>query len=181
MNEVEQNNLSQEQTKQKTVDVSSQGTSERACLGDSKMDLDPNELGCSSMVTDKGKQPSSLVEVGNAFTQSQRVDFPTEMQGASSINVEVMPSDLGADYPSPAKSVPLPVNDVSRGHIAVSASAPSLVGSESFFAGKETEEQTLLRELEVMGLKQRMLNAELLRKHNYDLQKTLDDLCSAAE
>lgn len=177
LNEVEQNNLSQGQTKQKTVDVSSQDTSERACLGDSKMDLDPNELGCSSMVAG----PSSLVEVGNAFTQSQRVDFPTEMQGASSINVEVTPSDLGADYPSPAKSVPLPVNDVSRGHIAVSASAPSLVGSESFFARKETEEQTLLRELEDMGFNQRMLNAELLRKHNYDLQKTLDDLCSAAE
>lgn len=181
LNEVEQNNLSQEQIKQKTADVSSQDTSERPCLGDSKMDLDPNELGCSSMVADKGKQPSSLVEVGNAFTQSQRVDFPTEMQGASSINVEVTPSDLGAGYPSPAKPVPLPVNDVSRGHIAVSASAPSLVGSESFFAGKETEEQTLLRELEDMGFNQRMLNAELLRKHNYDLQKTLDDLCSAAE
>jgi hypothetical protein len=26
---------------------------------------------------DKGKQPSPLVEVGNAFTQSQRVDVPT--------------------------------------------------------------------------------------------------------
>ena len=68
----------------------------------------------------------------------------------------------------------------------VPASAPSLVGSKTFYVGKETKDrnvvkQTLLRELEDMGFNQRMLNAELLRKHNYDLQKTLDDLCNAAD
>jgi next-to-BRCA1 protein 1 len=186
--EVEQNNLSQGQTKQNTadVDVSSQDTSEKPCLGDNKMDLDPNEPGFLSTVTDKGKQPSPLIEVGNAFPQSQRVDVPTEVQGSSSMIFEVTPPALGAGYSSPAQSVPLPVLDLSRGHIAVSASAPSLVGSETFFVGKETEdrnavEQTLLHELEDMGFNQTMLNAELLRKHNYDLQKTLDDLCSASE
>lgn len=186
LKEVEDNNLSQGQTKQNIANlgVSSEVTSEKPRLGSSKMDLDPNELGCFSMAVDKGKRPTSPVEVSNACTQSQRDDVPTEVQGASSKNFEVMPSALGAGYSSSARSDP--VHDVSLEHIAVPASAPSLVGSETFFVSKETEErnvveQTLLHELEDMGFNQRTLNAELLRKHNYDLQKTLDDLCSAAD
>jgi hypothetical protein len=56
LKEVEQNNLSQGKTKQNTVDVdvSSRDTSEKPCLGDSKMDLDPNELGFLSTVTRQG-------------------------------------------------------------------------------------------------------------------------------
>ncbi|KAH9292958.1 hypothetical protein KI387_041855, partial [Taxus chinensis] len=32
-----------------------------------------------------------------------------------------------------------------------------------------------------MGFKHKRLNAEVLRKNNYDIQKTLDDLCVADE
>ena len=147
LNEVEQNNLSQGKTKQNTfdlMDVSSQDTFEKPRLGDNKMVLDLIGLGSLSMAVDKGKKSSSLVEMGNAFTQFERVDVPTVVQGSSSMNIEVVPSTLGAGYPSPAKSVPLLVHDVSLEHIAVLTSAPSLVGSETFSVGKEIEDRNVV-------------------------------------
>jgi len=81
LKEVKDNNLSQGKTKQNiaNMDVSSQLISEKPHLADSEMDLDPNELGCFSMVLEKGKRPYSFVEVVNASTQSQRVDVPIEV------------------------------------------------------------------------------------------------------
>lgn len=43
--------------------------------------------------------------------------------------------------------------------------------------GLEELEKKLLRELEEMGFKRVDLNKEILRFHEYDLQKTLEDLC----
>ncbi|MBO1362169.1 hypothetical protein J2D73_20550, partial [Acetobacter sacchari] len=73
------------------------------------------------------------------------------------------------------------------GNIAMPASAPSFQGSEvSLSLGGSVKdaagiEHTLLHELEDMGFKHKRLNAEVLRKNNYDIQKTLDDLCVADE
>ncbi|GMI67317.1 Arabidopsis thaliana next to BRCA1 gene 1, next to BRCA1 gene 1 [Hibiscus trionum] len=42
-------------------------------------------------------------------------------------------------------------------------------------------EQTLLKELEDMGFKQVNLNKEILRMNEYNLEKSIDDLCGASE
>ncbi|GAA0138610.1 hypothetical protein LIER_00321 [Lithospermum erythrorhizon] len=45
----------------------------------------------------------------------------------------------------------------------------------------QTEEEKLLKELEVMGFKHADLNKEALQMNNYDLEKTIDDLCCGSE
>ncbi|KAK9066457.1 hypothetical protein SSX86_013779 [Deinandra increscens subsp. villosa] len=55
----------------------------------------------------------------------------------------------------------------------VAAVQPSSVGDE--------REQALVKELEEMGFKQLDLNTEILRMNNYDLEKSIDDLCGVLE
>lgn len=43
--------------------------------------------------------------------------------------------------------------------------------------GTDVVEQSLLQDLEDMGFKQVDLNKKILRKNDYDLEQTLDDLC----
>uniref|UniRef100_A0A0C9S6F1 TSA: Wollemia nobilis Ref_Wollemi_Transcript_15057_2802 transcribed RNA sequence n=1 Tax=Wollemia nobilis TaxID=56998 RepID=A0A0C9S6F1_9CONI len=107
-----------------------------------------------------------------------------DVQGSSMMNAEYMASALGPKVFSSGK--PVPVNDVSA-DVTMSASAPSLLGSGvSLSVGRSAGdvagiEQKLLHELEDMGFKHKRLNVEVLRKNNNDIQKTLDDLCAAAE
>jgi next-to-BRCA1 protein 1 len=42
-------------------------------------------------------------------------------------------------------------------------------------------EKTLLKDLEEMGFKQVDLNKEILRRNEYDLEQSVDDLCGFAE
>uniref|UniRef100_A0A0D6QZQ1 ZZ-type domain-containing protein n=1 Tax=Araucaria cunninghamii TaxID=56994 RepID=A0A0D6QZQ1_ARACU len=175
-----------------------------------------DESGRDSMVDiSKREAPFFLVEAVDASTQVHGEDVPTEVQGSSSMNTESMSSTLGANRFLFGKQVPVndvqgssrmnaeyvasalgpnafssgkpvPVNDVSA-DVTVSASAPSLLGSEvSLSLGRSAGdvagiEQKRLDELEDMGFKHKRLNVEALRKNNYDIQKTLDDLCAAAE
>ncbi|KAJ7945817.1 protein NBR1-like [Quillaja saponaria] len=44
-----------------------------------------------------------------------------------------------------------------------------------------TVEETLLKELEEMGFKQVLLNKEILRMNEYNLEQSLDDLCGVSE
>lgn len=48
-------------------------------------------------------------------------------------------------------------------------------------AGENAVEQTLLRELEEMGFKQIDLNKEILRQNSYDLEQSVEDLCTFDE
>ncbi|KAJ0755152.1 putative PB1 domain, Zinc finger, ZZ-type, UBA-like superfamily, immunoglobulin-like protein [Helianthus annuus] len=45
----------------------------------------------------------------------------------------------------------------------------------------EQQEQALVKELEEMGFKQLDLNTEVLRMNDYDLEKSIDDLCGVLE
>lgn len=47
--------------------------------------------------------------------------------------------------------------------------------------GNNEVEMSLLQELEEMGFKQVDLNKEILRKNEYDLEQSVDDLCGVAE
>lgn len=55
---------------------------------------------------------------------------------------------------------------------------PSGSGSKKV---SDEQEQALIKELEEMGFKQLDLNAEILRMNDYDLEKSVDDLCGVLE
>ncbi|KAL4363623.1 hypothetical protein GQ457_04G035810 [Hibiscus cannabinus] len=81
--------------------------------------------------------------------------------------------------PSPS---PYPIIDVSAAATAgaiASQEPPLLKPSEE--KSKIAVEQTLLKELEDMGFKQVNLNKEILRMNEYNLEKSIDDLCGASE
>ncbi|CAN6464453.1 unnamed protein product [Victoria cruziana] len=63
--------------------------------------------------------------------------------------------------------------------VPVSAAANPEGGSNMDIANEA--EEALLKELAEMGFKQVDLNKEVLRKNEYDLQQSVDDLCSASE
>ncbi|XP_059657983.1 protein JOKA2-like isoform X2 [Cornus florida] len=71
----------------------------------------------------------------------------------------IMPPTMPPHEPSPVTNVPSSAQDTSSGNDVV--------------------EQTLLRELQEMGFKQVDLNKEILRRNEYDLEQSVDDLCSA--
>ncbi|MBA0559612.1 hypothetical protein Golob_016566 [Gossypium lobatum] len=73
-------------------------------------------------------------------------------------------SEAALDEPVPMSPLPAPCEQ-----------APSEEESEN------AVEQTLLKELEDMGFKQVDLNKEILRMNEYDLEKSIDDLCGVAE
>lgn len=56
-----------------------------------------------------------------------------------------------------------------------------LMASAQGVTVKNAVEETLLKELEEMGFKQVDLNKEILRMNEYDLEKSLDDLCGDSE
>lgn len=62
------------------------------------------------------------------------------------------------------------------------AVTPTGSGTKEGSADKdEDQEKSLLEELEAMGFRQLDLNKEILRMNNYDLEKSVDDLCGVSE
>lgn len=189
LKDVDQNNPSQEQTKEKEAGDAGvfQDDYEKQFTGDNKMNLDPQgvlhtELGRFSMV----ENPEETLPLYPKVVDESMlgINESTEVQVSSSKSTEATLSALGASSSSNGKLVP--VNDASAGNVAMPVSAPSVWSEVSLSLGGSAKdvagiEQNLLRELEDMGFKHKGLNAELLRKNNYDIQKTLDDLCGAAE
>ncbi|OMO53381.1 Zinc finger, ZZ-type [Corchorus olitorius] len=87
---------------------------------------------------------------------------------APAVTQETSPA-IGVQAPIPATSVQVPSP-------AISVQGQSQEDSEN-----DAVEQTLLKELEEMGFKQVDLNKEILRMNEYDLEKSVDDLCGVAE
>lgn len=139
------------------------------------------------------------------------VDFPAHSVDPSSVSIPVQSSKSsesgamvevlnGANKPaasvlntsSPtAPFVPYPVINLAGDStdakasaagstaVPVSAAANPEGGSNMDIANEA--EEALLKELAEMGFKQVDLNKEVLRKNEYDLQQSVDDLCSASE
>ncbi|CAI9757409.1 unnamed protein product [Fraxinus pennsylvanica] len=90
--------------------------------------------------------------------------------------------------PSAPPSVLYPVNDLYEVVPPLPSQAPPLPdvppplqNAPLSVSEKNEVEEKLLRELEAMGFKQVNLNREILRKNEYDLQETVDDLCGVSE
>ncbi|KAK2989754.1 hypothetical protein RJ640_030247, partial [Escallonia rubra] len=101
---------------------------------------------------------------------------------------EVAPPKVPSAAQSPTTGVPSPARP-STTVVQASAGVPSPIGSLAKGAQTSAQkasrnsdvEQNLLRELEAMGFKQVDLNKEILRRNEYDLGQSVDDLCDVAE
>ena len=103
-------------------------------------------------------------------TPSSSVSYPIIDLSEASI---AGPSEVTA--PAICRQAPPPAICVQAPSTAISVQAPSEEDSEN------AVEQSLLKELEDMGFKQVDLNKEILRMNEFDLEKSVDDLCGAAE
>ncbi|XVF08422.1 hypothetical protein REPUB_Repub07fG0002400 [Reevesia pubescens] len=84
---------------------------------------------------------------------------------------------------APSSSLSYPIIDLSEPASAGPSQMlpPVFVQAPSQEDSEKSVEQTLLKELEDMGFKQVDLNKEILRMNEYDLEKSVDDLCGVAE
>ncbi|RDX86718.1 Protein NBR1-like protein [Mucuna pruriens] len=91
-----------------------------------------------------------------------------------------------ASAPAATSAAPSPVSyptiDLSETAPAVPSHQQSSTGdvpsSSVGIGGINSVEESLLKELEEMGFRQVDLNKEILRKNEYDLEQSVDDLCS---
>lgn len=87
------------------------------------------------------------------------ISYPT-------VDFSVMPPEMVTAPPSPPiEAVPM-------------VQPPSGSGGQDV---SEDQEQALVKDLEDMGFKQLELNKEVLRMNNYDMEKSIDDLCGVTE
>lgn len=96
--------------------------------------------------------------------------------------------DQGVSIPAfpqtQSSSVSYPIIDLSEAAPAGPAQAPApaiCVQAPSQEDSENVVEQTLLKELDDMGFKQVDLNKEILRMNEYNLERSVEDLCGVAE
>lgn len=84
------------------------------------------------------------------------------------------------EFPSAPSAALYPIIDMSDG-----SSSSSIAKNDKNSLERDHEksyvEETLLKELEEMGFKQVDLNKEVLRVNEYDLERSVDDLCGVSE
>ncbi|VAH48775.1 unnamed protein product [Triticum turgidum subsp. durum] len=123
-----------------------------------------------------------LVQVPIAYHQAadEPVQVPIAYHQASSAEALGMPAGVAAPEAAPLPEPisvpePLPAPTLVNSHVAP-ASIP--LPDETI---NNNMEDKLLRELADMGFRQVDLNKEVLRQNEYDLQKSVDDLCGFHE
>uniref|UniRef100_M8CPQ7 ZZ-type zinc finger-containing protein n=1 Tax=Aegilops tauschii TaxID=37682 RepID=M8CPQ7_AEGTA len=123
------------------------------------------------------------VQVPIAYTQAadEPVQVPVAYPHASSAEALGMPAGVAAPEAAPLPEPisvpePLPAPTLVNSHVApVSMPLPDQT------INNNNMEEKLLRELADMGFRQVDLNKEVLRQNEYDLQKSVDDLCGFHE
>ncbi|XP_076946032.1 protein JOKA2-like isoform X2 [Bidens hawaiensis] len=93
--------------------------------------------------------------------------YPATAGLDTKVDFSVMPSAITSGAPSSSSSPP-----------TVAAVKPSGSGKREVSI---EQEQALIKELEEMGFKQLDLNSKILRMNNYDLEKSVDELCGVSE
>lgn len=81
------------------------------------------------------------------------------------------------ESPSAPPATLYPIIDMSEGSSSAQNDKSNLEQDQE----KKGVEETLLKELEEMGFKQIDLNKEVLRVNEYDLERSVDDLCGVSE
>jgi len=140
--------------------------------------IDQGDLFLALLSKHKGSKAVGSV-VPCAPTAVEPVQVPITDPHASSAGGIAMPAGVhsseAAPLPKPiSMPVPLPAATlVNSRDVLAAAPSPDEVFSDM--------EEKLLRELAEMGFRQANLNKEVLRQNEYDLQKSIDDLCGFHE
>ncbi|XP_076929994.1 protein JOKA2-like isoform X2 [Bidens hawaiensis] len=90
--------------------------------------------------------------------------YPTTVGLDTKVDFSVMPSAIASGAPS---------SPATAAAVKPSGSGKQVVSAE--------QEHALVKELEEMGFKQLDLNSKILRMNNYDLEKSVDELCGVSE
>lgn len=143
------------------------------------------------MVEDSHPEPinsNDTMEVGESIVDAQPGN---EHEKRFPINDSLLVGSGAASnfVPSaPPSFLPYPIIDLSEVAPPLPSQAPPapvvlplLANPPQLVSEKNEVEEKLLGELEAMGFTLVDLNKEILRKNDYDLQKTVDDLCGVSE
>ncbi|KAK1363161.1 Ubiquitin-associated (UBA)/TS-N domain-containing protein [Heracleum sosnowskyi] len=127
-------------------------------------------------IENNGNDGKAIMErLDNTPKRGQGFSLPTDsslLVGGAKPNSALLEASLPVKYPAVdlSKVEPVCVPPCSDGGLS-----NSLVGVGQH---KDEVEKTLLQDLEEMGFKQVDLNKKLLRDNDYDLERTLNDLCA---
>ncbi|CAL0330114.1 unnamed protein product [Lupinus luteus] len=134
-----------------------------------------NEMIVDQLMMQKLVDDFMLVNDLNESSVAVAASAPTTSVAATSLpTTSVAPSPVS--YPIIDLSETTPVVPSNQQSAAVGVSSSSFA-----VGGNNSVEETLLKELEVMGFKQVDLNKEILRMNEYNLEQSVDDLCGVSE
>ncbi|KAK7389127.1 hypothetical protein VNO78_23959 [Psophocarpus tetragonolobus] len=127
--------------------------------------------------------PNAPIELVNQMVDKEpRLELENELPIDEATFVGPVASAPAATSVAPPSSVSYPIIDLSETTPAVSSNQQSssvdVPSSSLGTVGINSVEESLLKELEEMGFKQVDLNKEILRMNEYDLEQSLNDLCS---
>eukprot|EP00246_Nothoceros_aenigmaticus_P018380 TRINITY_DN958_c0_g1_i1.p1 TRINITY_DN958_c0_g1~~TRINITY_DN958_c0_g1_i1.p1 ORF type:complete len:748 (+),score=143.90 TRINITY_DN958_c0_g1_i1:179-2422(+) len=127
------------------------------------------------LVTETEVLPTgALVNTEAATVEEVEVGDNAELEGFSMVE---MPT--GSTVSGSAPESPRSVLSEKSQKSTVSQAAPA--PAPGYQVGEENDIEELLLKLDSMGFTQRILNAELLEKNEFDLERTVADLVSAAD
>ncbi|KAL9227482.1 hypothetical protein vseg_003165 [Gypsophila vaccaria] len=134
--------------------------------------INNHSLGANDLVYSSYAAPSSVV------SQASRTDSLVSHEAPSSVSNPKVDANT---YHAPQASAPLvsyPTVDVSS-NLDDNGSCEQVSKKIEFV--KLGIEEKMLKELEQMGFEQAELNKEVLRTNNYDLERSVDDLCDVSD
>ncbi|KAF6157481.1 hypothetical protein GIB67_004419 [Kingdonia uniflora] len=151
------------------------------------LNLPPECSSPKSQIIDVNVKPEEELVKPMADTQpskDQELDFPTNdsllVNNGNSVSAPVTPEVPTVVTPEVPEDTFYPIIDLSPAPYE-----PYLVPSVTEFSEEvnngDTIEEALLKELEEMGFKQIDLNKEVLRTHQYDLERSVEELCGMSE
>lgn len=149
------------------------------------LNLPPASTGASgSDIINVSSEPQNVLPEPKSSSTMELVDSVAEVNQNKEQEAKFPINDsllvgFGDKSSSPSASgspVSYPIIDLTE-KAPVDFSMPPLED----FSGNDDVEMSLLQELEEMGFKQVDLNKEILRKNEYDLEQSVDDLCGVAE
>lgn len=145
--------------------------------GSQAINVEPIVVDGRLPISKPSKRASDLVDpfVVPLQANDQDLDFP--INDNLLVNGTPVPAEGGptaVSYPTVDSFAPV---------VDSLASPPMLGVSQSSVraSGEEDVERILLRELEEMGFKQVDVNKDILRKNEYNLEQSVDDLCGVCE
>ncbi|KNA18528.1 hypothetical protein SOVF_069950 [Spinacia oleracea] len=134
------------------------------------------------ITSDDGLFPTSAVASSSASPAIVAADTSLLPEESLLSNPDVAANDNHESPPSAPPAALYPIIDMSEGFSSNTSTAKNDENNlERDNNEKNNVEECLLKELEEMGFKQIDLNKEVLRVNEYDLERSVDELCGVSE